>query len=110
MRHIGISSREKLFQRVMVYLQMALEDGLVRALNPDDPRAILCHRGSLDPLAYWLDRGWQEEEFFTFTGTTLEMHYQRYAAVLHLVTAADGAIAHYKRWSDAHRNSVVNGQ
>ncbi len=31
------------------------------------------------------------------------MHYQRYAAVLHLVTAADGAVAHYKRWPDAHR-------
>ena len=69
MRHVGISLREKLFQRVMVYLQISLEDGLDQALGPDDSRAILCHRGSLDPLAYWLDRGWTEEEFWTFTGT-----------------------------------------
>ena len=103
MRHVGLSPRGKLFQRVMVHLQIALEDGLNRALGPNDSRAILCHRGSLDPLAYWLDRGWQEDEFFTFTGTTLEMHYQRYAVVLHLVTAADGAAEYYKRWPDAHR-------
>ena len=103
MRHIGIYPRERLFQRVMVYLQMALEDGLDRALGLDDPRAILCHRGSLDPLAYWLDRGWPEGEFFAFTGTKREDHYQRYTAVLHLVTAADGAPTHYARWPDAHR-------
>ncbi len=41
----------------MVHLQMAPEDGLNRALDLDDSRAILCHLGSLDPLAYWLDRG-----------------------------------------------------
>jgi hypothetical protein len=103
MRHVGISSREKLFQRAMVHLQMAMEDGLKLGLGPDDPRAILCHRGSLDPLAYWLDRGWPEEEFFAFTGTRREEHYRRYAAVLHLVTAADGAPEAYTRWPQAHR-------
>jgi len=102
-RHVGISSREKLFQRVMVYLQMSLEDGLDQALGLDDPRAILCHRGSLDPLAYWLDRGWPEEEFWSFIRTSREDHYRRYTAVIHLVTAADGASVHYARWPDAHR-------
>lgn len=102
MRHVGISPRDKLFQRVMVHLQMALEDGLALALGSDDPRVILCHRGTLDPLAYWLDRGWPEDEFFAFTGTTLEDHYRRYAAVIHLVTAADGALEAYKRWPESH--------
>jgi Flp pilus assembly CpaF family ATPase len=51
MRYLNISPRETLFQRVMVHLQIALEDGLNRALDSDDSRAILCHRGSLDPLA-----------------------------------------------------------
>jgi len=106
-RFLNISPREKLFQRVMVHLQMALEDGLDRALDPDDPHAILCHRGSLDPLAYWLDRGWPEEEFFAFTGTKREDHYRRYTAVIHLVTAADGAVAHYTRWPEAHRPEQV---
>lgn len=107
MRYLNISPREKLFQRVMVHLQMALEDGLNRALDSDDPRAILYHRGSLDPLAYWLDRGWPEEEFFAFTGTKREEHYRRYTAIIHLVTAADGAAAHYTRWPDAHRPEQI---
>jgi hypothetical protein len=107
MRHVGISPGEQLFQRAMVHLQMALEDGLKRALGPDDPRALLCHRGSLDPLAYWLDRGWSEAEFLQYTGTTLSEHYQRYTAVIHLVTAADGAEAYYARWPEAHRPETI---
>jgi hypothetical protein len=34
---------------------------------------------------------------------TSKDHYQRYTAVIHLVTAADGAAAHYTRWPDADR-------
>ncbi len=100
---IHISPCEKLFQRIMVHLQMALEDGLKRALEPEDGYLILCHRGSLDPLAYWLDRGWSESEFFAYTETCREHLYRRYTAVIHLVTAADGAPNYYKRWPDAHR-------
>lgn len=104
---LNISPRERLFQRAMVQLQIALEDGLARALGAEDARAILCHRGSLDPLAYWLDRGWAEEGFFAYTGTTREEHYGRYTAVIHLVTAADGAEAHYRRWPEAHRPEEI---
>jgi hypothetical protein len=100
---LGISLREKRFQRVMVQMQLAMEDGLAHALGPEDQRILLCHRGSLDPLAYWLDRGWPEQEFFEYTQATREEHYQRYAAVIHLVTAADGAIEHYKKYPQAHR-------
>ena len=102
-RLVNISPQEKLFQRVMVRLQMALEDGLDSALGPQDSRCIICHRGSLDPLAFWLQRGWSEREFFAFTGTCREDHYRRYAAVLHLVTCADGAPWAYTRWPEAHR-------
>ena len=56
-RFVNIPPREKLFQRVIVNLQMALEDGLDRALGSAGPRLIICHRGSLDPLAFWLQRG-----------------------------------------------------
>jgi hypothetical protein len=107
MPSLGISPRERLFQRVMVHLQMALEDGLARALSPGDPQAILCHRGSLDSLAYWVDRGWPEEEFFTYTQTTREAHHIRYTAVIHLVTAAEGAAEHYTTWPEAHRPEQV---
>lgn len=56
MRQVGISPRERLFQRAMVHLQMALENGLDRVFGQGECRVILCHRGSLDLLAYWLDR------------------------------------------------------
>ena len=102
-KYVNISPGEQLFQRVIVCLQMRLEDGLDQALGPGDPRPILCHRGSLDPLAFWMQRGWPEEAFFTFTRTTCEAHYRRYTAVIHLVTAADGASWAYTRWPEAHR-------
>lgn len=107
MRHVGISPREKQFQCALVHLQMGMEDGLARALGWQASRLILCNRGSLDPLAYWLDRCWAEEEFFALTGTTREEHYRRYAAVIHLVTAADGAADAYKHWPDAHRHETI---
>lgn len=104
---IGISLRERLFQRLMVEVQAGLEDAVARSLEPNDRRFILCHRGTLDPLAYWLDRGWPEKEFFAFTHTSQEEHYARYAAVIHLVTAADGAAEHYRRWPEAHRLETI---
>jgi len=107
MRFLNLSPREQLFQRAMVHLQMALEDGLDRALGLEDPRAILCHRGSLDPLAYWLARGWAEEEFFACTATTRREHYARYDAVIHLVTAAEGALHAYQRYPEAHRPEML---
>lgn len=99
---VGISPRERLFQRVMVQLQVALEEAIDRALGAD-PRPLICHRGTLDPLAFWLQRGWPEGEFFEFAGLSRQDHYRRYAAVLHLVTAADGAAEAYTRWPEAHR-------
>lgn len=102
-RFVNISPSEKLFQRVIVNLQMSLEDGLARALDSTDLRAIICHRGSLDPLAFWLQRGWSEDDFFEFTETNRDEHYRRYTAVIHLVTAADGAPQQYTRWPEAHR-------
>ena len=107
-RQTGISTGEQLFQKAMVYMQMALEDALTRALEQHEGCVIICHRGSLDPLAYWLDRGWSEEEFFGYTGTTRVEHYARYHAVIHLVTAADGATSHYTRWPEADRVETVD--
>ncbi len=43
-----------LLQRLMVAPQIGLQDALRRALSDVLPRLVLCHRGSLDSLAYWL--------------------------------------------------------
>jgi hypothetical protein len=107
MRGLGVSPGEPLFQRLMVLLQTALEDAVRVGLQEAKPRLVLCHRGSLDPLAYWLARGWKEEDFFAYTGMSREEHYRRYYAVIHLVTAADGAAEAYRRWPDAHRSETL---
>ncbi|GER79172.1 MAG: hypothetical protein DPW21_00420 [Anaerolineae bacterium] len=104
---VGIPPSQKQFQRLMVRAQWGLEDALTQTLQLDDDGLVLCNRGSLDPLAYWLTRGWEEEEFFSFTRTHREEHYQRYAVVIHLVTAADGAAHAYKRYPEAHRPETV---
>jgi hypothetical protein len=103
MHSVNISPREKLFQKVLVHLQMALEDGMQRALEGEPPTMILCHRGSLDPLAFCRLRGWTEQEFFQYTGTSSADHLRRYTAVLHLVTAADGAAWAYRRGPEFNR-------
>jgi tRNA (Thr-GGU) A37 N-methylase len=102
-RFVQIRPQEKLFQRAIVHLQLGLEEAIDRVLGPGDRRPVICHRGTLDPLAFWIQRGWPREEFFAFTGLPLEGHYARYAAVLHLVTAADGVPWEYTRWPHAHR-------
>ncbi|GAB4505353.1 MAG: hypothetical protein Fur0043_23480 [Anaerolineales bacterium] len=106
MHGLGVSPREKRFQRLMVAFQMALEDALRRGWEGAGPRLVLCHRGSLDPLAYWLARGWSAEEFFAYTATTRAAHYARYHAVLHLVTAAEGAVHAYRRYPEAQRGET----
>ncbi len=100
---VGIDIREKTFQRLMVSTQLALQIGLQASIDSHEDRLVLCHRGSLDPLAYWLDNGWGMDEFFTLTNTTESSHYKCYSAVIHLETAAHGAPEAYRRWPDAHR-------
>ena len=100
---VGLSPREKRFQSEMVRVQMAQEDNLSCELGSENQGMILCNRGSLDPLAYWLDCGWPEDEFLECTGTTREEHYRRYAIIIHLVTAADGAEQAYRRWPENPR-------
>ncbi len=97
----GLNAREKKFQRAVVRLQIALEDACAEVSTPG--QVLVCHRGTLDPLAYWLRAGWLEPDFFTFTKTTYSTHFQRYQGVIHLQTAAIGASAYYRRWPEAHR-------
>src|SRR3712207_764254 len=62
----GLDGREKYFQRAVVRLQIALEDVCSEATGLN--HVLICHRGTLDPLAYWLRNGWSEAEFFDLTG------------------------------------------
>lgn len=97
----GLDAREKSFQRAVVTLQIAVEKIASEAVRPG--QGLLCHRGTLDALAYWLRNGWDESEFFGYVGMTRDEHYRRYFGVIHLQTAAVGAETNYRRWPDAHR-------
>lgn len=102
---VGLDGRDKNFQRAVVRLQIALEETCAQAAHPG--QILLCHRGTLDPLAYWLRNGWEEQEFFTLTGMNREEHFRRYTGVLHLQTTAIDAQEHYRRWPDAHRPETL---
>jgi hypothetical protein len=101
----GLDARKRGFQQAVVRLQIALEEICVEAAGPR--QALLCHRGTLDALAYWLRNGWDEDEFFEATGMSRGEHHQRYFGVIHLQTAAIGAEDYYCRWPDAHRPETV---
>lgn len=106
MKPTGLTWRDKAFQVEMVRLQMRQEDDLLRQVGPASPRLVLCDRGSLDPHAYWILAGWPEMDFFDETSTTDKQHFQRYRAVIHLVSAADGAEEHYLNRPHATRSET----
>jgi hypothetical protein len=101
----GLTGSEKSFQRAVVHLQIALEDTIAHAASAN--QVLLCHRGTLDALAYWLRNGWDEDEFFAYVGLSREHLFRRYYSVIHLQTAAIGAVNYYKRWPDAHRPETI---
>ena len=60
----GLNGRGKRFQRSVVRLQIALEDACVEAAKLG--QVLLCNRGTLDALAYWLRNDWENQEFFCY--------------------------------------------
>src|SRR5438105_2945600 len=70
------------FQRSVVRLQIALEDACSACARPG--QTLLCHRGALDALAYWLRAGWCEGEFFALVEMSREELFARYRGVIHL--------------------------
>jgi predicted ATPase len=81
-------------QRAIFHVQAQLERCAVD--TPNDDKAILCDRGTLDGLAYWpLAR----ESFFAEVGTSLTTELARYDTVIHLRTPPRGS-----GYKDAVRN------
>jgi hypothetical protein len=97
----GLSAQEPTFQAAVVRVQLALEDACT--LGAKSGAVLVCHRGALDPLAYWLAAGREEENFFSCMGFGRAELLERYAGILHLQSTAIGAEQFYRRWPDAHR-------
>jgi len=82
-------------QHTVMDTQMCLEDGVERILRARGrPAVMMCDRGTMDGSAYMERSKW--EQLLKDRGTDeTEIRDNRYNAVFHMVSAADGAESHY---------------
>lgn len=94
-------------EKATLEIQMALEDRFARmAQECEEDCIIVCDRGTMDISAYMSPETW--EEITRAAGTSTSELLQRYDAVLHLVSAADGAEQYYTTANNASRNEPDN--
>ena len=87
--------------------QLALEDSFMRLAETSiKPTFIVCDRGTMDISAYIAPEMW--EELCQKCGTNSNELRQRYDAVLHLVSAADGAEQYYTTATNSTRYEQAN--
>jgi len=98
----SVSPSEMAFQRLVVNLQKGIEQAVADTFRRDD-HVLLSHRGTLDPLAFCLAKGWKEEDFWEITGLCREEEYHRYHGVIHMVSTAIGAREFYRYRPEEHR-------
>ena len=90
-------------EKATLEIQMALEDKFNRmAQECEQDCLIVCDRGTMDISAYMAPEVWEQITRSVSTSTP-ELR-QRYDAVLHLVSAADGAEQFYTTSNNASRN------
>ncbi|MBW4760397.1 AAA family ATPase [Prevotella denticola] len=89
-------------EKATLETQLDLEDRFTRmAETIKTPTIIVCDRGTMDISAYMKPVMW--EEITAAAGTSSEQLRARYDAVLHLVSAADGAEQFYTTANNAER-------
>ena len=89
-------------ERAILETQLALEDQFMALAEVcTKPVLIVCDRGALDISAYIKPEEW--EEITQMAGSDSESLRKRYDAVLHLVSAADGAEQDYTTATNATR-------
>ena len=94
-------------ERAILETQLALEDTFTRlAETCTKPALIICDRGTLDVSAYISPEMW--EDITAKAGTNTNDLRSRYDAVLHLVSAADGAEQYYTTATNAIRYEQMN--
>ena len=90
-------------EKATLEVQLALEDKFQRmAEQCDEPTVIICDRGAMDISAYMQPQLWKDITTAVGTSTT-ELRDHRYDAVLHLVSAADGAEKYYTTANNRQR-------
>lgn len=94
-------------EKATLEIQLALEDKFMRmAQECATPCIIVCDRGAMDISAYMAPEMW--EQITRAAGTSTPELRDRYDAVLHLVSAADGAEQYYTTTNNAQRYEQMN--
>lgn len=93
-------------EKATLEIQLALEDKFLRmAEECEEPTVIVLDRGALDISAYMSLDIW--EKITSSVGTTTAELRNRYDAVLHLVSAADGAEEFYTTSNNSQRTEGI---
>lgn len=97
-------------EKATLEIQLALEDKFLKMAQAcEEPCVIVCDRGTMDISAYMQPEMW--ERLCKDVGyTTQQLRDDRYDAVLHLVSAADGAEQFYTTSNNASRNEAADEQ
>ena len=94
-------------ERAILETQLAFEDQFMNLAEVcTKPVLIVCDRGTMDISAYIKPEEWQE--ITAMAGTNPNALMERYDAVLHLVSAADGAEQYYTTATNATRYEQAN--
>lgn len=96
-------------EKATLETQLELEDKFMdMAQTINGPAVIVCDRGAMDISAYMKPEVW--DEICKKVGTsTVELRDHRYDAVLHLVSAADGAEQFYTTANNETRSEGIEG-
>lgn len=95
-------------EKAILRTQLQLEDDFNRMAEAlGKPAIIVCDRGALDISAYVDTTMW--DSITTDLGCTTQSLRSRYDAVLHLVSAADGAEKFYTTANNAERREDIEG-
>ena len=93
-------------ERQVMSLQLDLEDRIARiAMHCEQPVLMVCDRGTMDLKAYLSDEMWRLV-VDSIGKTVVELRDARYAAVVHLATAAKGAEQFYTLSNNAARSET----
>ena len=94
-------------ERAILETQLALEDSFTRMAEVcTKPTLIVCDRGTMDISAYMTPEMWKD---ITFKANTNSSNLRRrYDAILHMVSAADGAEQYYTTATNAIRYEQMN--
>lgn len=106
-----LTSNRKFFitgEKATLQTQLFLEDKFMEMACSSGSKAfIVCDRGTMDISAYMDESLWQD--ITKAVGTDNSQLFQRYDAVLHLVSAADGAEEFYTTANNKQRSEGLEG-